>query len=168
MISAIVCTDQNYGIGYKNELLINIKEDLQHFKNLTTNNIVIMGRKTYESLPKRPLPNRTNFVVTHNPIETDEDVVYVTLDEVKTWLSKTAPKTSKNIFVMGGESIYKELLPYCDNVYLTRVYKSFENVDTYFPNLNIDNTWKLSSTSDVKEDNGARYQFCTFDKVRGR
>ena len=66
MISAIVAIDENYGIGYNNELLCSIKEDLERFKKLTTNNVVVMGRKTWDSLPKKPLPNRTNVVVTNN------------------------------------------------------------------------------------------------------
>ena len=87
MISAIVAVDENYGIGYNNKLLCNLAEDLKHFKNLTTNNIVVMGRKTWDSLPKKPLPNRTNIVITNsvkdNGIVLNNGVIFATLDLFK-------------------------------------------------------------------------------------
>lgn len=166
MISAIAAVDSNYGIGYKGELLFNIKEDLKQFKELTSNNIVIMGRKTWDSLPNKPLPNRTNIVITRktdNIGDANNNVFYLDLDNAKDFLSNKDRKND-NVFIIGGGQIYKELLPYCDRIYLTRMYKSFE-ADTYFPDINIDNDWKLAEASEVKEIDNIKYQFCTYDRV---
>ena len=167
MVSAIAAVDSNYGIGYKGELLFNIKEDLKRFKELTTNNIVIMGRKTWDSLPNKPLPNRINIVVTRKTDsigDANSNVFYLDLENAKDFLSNENRKND-NVFVIGGGQIYKELLPYCDRIYLTRAYKSFENVDAYFPDINIDNDWKLSESSDIREVDGIKYQYCTYDKA---
>lgn len=165
MVSAIVCVDENFGIGYNNELLFHIKEDLELFKELTTGNIIIMGRKTYDSLPKKPLPNRINMVITNNPKEREELVKYLTLDEVKWWLDRYAPTTSNKIFIIGGESIYKELLPYCECIYVTKVYKEAENVDTYFPNIDEMPEWELIGISQIRKDGDTEYQFGVYDRV---
>ena len=91
-ITAVACVDTNYGIGYKNQLLISIPEDLKHFSRITSGGTVIMGRKTYESLPKAPLPKRVNFIITRNnplkiPTELDTKIPYnVSMDEIKNWL----------------------------------------------------------------------------------
>ena len=91
-ITAIACVDTNYGIGYKNKLLISIPEDLKHFSRITSSGTVIMGRKTYESLPKAPLPKRTNLVITRNnpseiPVDPDVKIPhYVSMDSIKDWL----------------------------------------------------------------------------------
>lgn len=172
MISAIVCTDKNWGIGYKGDLLIKIPEDMTFFKEKTNNKIVVMGRKTYDSLPVKPLPNRENIVITRKVYKDeygrykDEDkVVYAELDGIKNmfqFIQKYLPNSSIEIFVIGGASIYKELLPYCNRVYLTWVDKEFEHVDTYFPNLFNMPEWKSESSGDIKQYNGVRYQFCTF------
>ena len=164
MIAAIVATDLTNGIGFKNKLLVNIKEDLQYFKALTTSNIVIMGRNTYESLPKKPLPNRVNIVITHHPETIEGNAICMDLDEVKAWLKKYGTKTANNIFVIGGEQIYKELLPYCERVYLTKIYKKFDEVDAYFPDITASAEWGLSSTSEGKEENGIDYQFRIYDR----
>lgn len=170
MISAIVAVDSNYGIGYKNNLLFHIKEDLKHFKELTTGNIVIMGRKTYESLPIKPLPNRVNIIITNNVSamldkyeNNTENTIFTNLDMLKKSINSLNKKN--DIYVIGGSQIYKELLPYCERIYLTRVYKSFEEVDSYFPDINIDNDWQLTESSDVKQIDDLKYQFCIYDKV---
>lgn len=163
MVAAIACVDSNFGIGYNNKLLFNIKDDLKYFKSLTTDSIVIMGRKTWDSLPKKPLPNRVNIVITHNPLE-DTGATYVTLNGIKNYLDAHASKTSNNIFIIGGESIYKELLPYCERVYLTKVCERAEDVDTYFPNIDTDTKWTLDSYTPIKEENGILYSFNIYNR----
>ena len=150
MIAAIACVDLNYGIGYQNKLLISIPEDLKRFKKLTTNGVVIMGRKTWESLPKKPLPNRINWVITNKPeyykfIYTDDNVYFLTMEEVKRKLEeiRNPPEDVEylqNFWIIGGESIYRELLPYCDHIELTLVSHCFDNVDAHFPTIN-DSEW---------------------------
>jgi len=106
MISAIVAVDNNWGIGFNNDLLERIPEDLQRFKSLTTDNIIIMGRNTWDSLPIKPLPNRITIVITskpEEPINTDNaQVLFYNMEQVKDWLMTT----SYDVFICGGESIY--------------------------------------------------------------
>lgn len=165
MISAIVCVDENWGIGSNGDLLVHIPEDMKFFKDITMNGMVIMGRKTYDSLPKRPLSNRTNVVITSEENKTPEsaEVFYVSMEFAKTYLD-TLPKTACERYIIGGGKIYKELLPYCDKVYVTKVFHSYDNVDTYFPNIDNIPEWEMESASEIKEYNNIKYQFCKYRK----
>lgn len=169
MISAIVAADDNWGIGRANKLLAHIPEDMKFFKNRTMNSVVIMGRKTYESLPKRPLPNRYNIVITSkindgNVLEVKEDgVVYVNMETLKSML----PHLSKfpfDIYIIGGGMVYKELLPYCEQVYITNIYKIYDDADTFFPNIDEMPEWDVEWTSEIKKHNDIYYQFCTYKR----
>jgi dihydrofolate reductase len=174
MISAIVCVDENWGIGYKGDLLVKIPEDLKLFKEKTNGQTVIMGRKTYDSLPIKPLPNRENIIITSKVYKDeygrykDEDwVVYAELERVKDilkFIRKNLQYSCNKMFVIGGGSIYKELLPYCDTAYVTKIDYAFENVDTYFPNIDNAPEWEIESVSEIKEYNNIKYQFCTYKK----
>lgn len=155
MIAAIAAVDNNWGIGYNGSLLVSIPEDLKYFKELTNNKIVIMGRKTWDSLPKKPLPNRQNIVITSNPTED----YHIEMDSLKTWLSVT----QKDVFIIGGGQIYKELLPFCDKLYITKIHKDFENIDTFFPKLN-NNEWKEIFQSSIRQYNRLNYQFLEYKK----
>lgn len=165
MISAIVAVDNNYGIGNKNGLLAHIPEDLKLFKELTMNNTVIMGRKTFDSLPVKPLPSRNNIVITSKVNDYTCDyyyndvVLYSNMELAKRLLTPV-----NNIFIMGGGTIYRELLPYCQRVYLTKILHNYEEVDTYFPNIDNMPEWVLTSESEEKEYEGVKYKFCVYDK----
>lgn len=163
MISAIVAVDENYGIGYKGDLLCNIKEDLKHFKELTTNGVVVMGKKTWDSLPKKPLPNRFNIVITNQERHFEEMTAFIPFEEVVSLLAHVMPE--EKWFIIGGGTIYKELLPYCEHIHLTKIHKSFENVDTYFPNIDEMNNWEIESASGIKEENDVKYQFCIYKNL---
>lgn len=171
MISAIVCADENWGIGYQGKLLANIPEDMRFFREKTINSVVIMGRKTYDSLPSRPLPNRINIVVTSKidkSCEIDENgVFFVTMDFIKIFLSTLSPKSPMNYHIIGGGQIYNELLPFCDVAYVTKVDYGFRYVDTYFPNLDKLQEWEAwyEEASKEKESHGAEYKFCIYKKV---
>jgi dihydrofolate reductase len=172
-ITAIVCADTNYGIGYNNGLLINIPEDLKHFSRITSGGTVIMGRKTYESLPNAPLPKRHNIVITrNNPTGSPDEPIekaptYVSMDSIKEWLlRKREEKTEEKISVIGGSQIYSELLPYCDYIQITKVFKAFENVDTYFPNLDFTQDWELVGASDIMEYDGLKYQYRKYKNLK--
>ena len=156
MIAAIVAADLNNGIGYNNELLVHIPKDLKRFKEITSNNIVIMGRNTWESLGRKRLPDRVNVVITRESFS-DEDygVVFAELDEIKLWLSKQKDNKNEHIFIIGGEFIYNKLLEYCDTIYMTRIFNEFENVDRYFPNID----WPVESKSEVYKYKDYTYQF---------
>ena len=169
MISAIVAVDNNFAIGNKNGLLAHIPEDLRQFKQLTTGSTVIMGRKTYESLPKRPLPNRMNLVITSQVKDgykmQEDGAIFMSMDYAKNWiLHKQLSKPKEPIFVIGGGQIYKELLPYCDKLYITKINHSYKEADTYFPNIDEDKIGIIKSSSDIKDFDGLEYQF--FEYVR--
>ena len=166
MISAIVAVDENWGIGFNGELLEKIPEDLKYFKELTTGNTVVMGRKTWDSLPIKPLPNRGNFIISREtPLLMENKAIRMNLDMIKDTMEANK---DENYFIIGGGQIYKELLPLCDRVYVTKIFKSHENVDTYFPDLDepeMWDTWKPVHMGETKVYNGLLYQFWTYDRI---
>lgn len=134
MISIIVAVAENGVIGDKNALLWHITEDLKHFKAVTTGHPVVMGRRTYESLG-RPLPNRTNVVITRQEIEIPGCTVVHSLEQA------VALFPEEEVFVIGGAQIYAEALPLARRFYLTRVFRAYEG-DTRFPDWD-ERQWRL-------------------------
>lgn len=167
MIAAIVAVDGNNGIGFDGELLERIPEDMKRFRALTEDNIVIMGRKTWDSLPSKPLPSRTNVVVSSKYCfeasvgRGRAPLVYSNMDYL---IPDLLEPHIKDIFIIGGGSIYEQLLPYCDTIYMTRIDTVHENVDTYFPHLDL-TEWSLVEWSDWREYNGIPYRFLTYKRV---
>jgi dihydrofolate reductase len=168
MISAIVAVDNDWGIGFNGDLLEHIPADLKYFKTLTSGNTVVMGRKTWDSLPKKPLPNRYNYIITHNFPEgiainvIDNLSVCMTMEYLK---DNILTQNDRETFIIGGGQIYKELLPLCDRVYVTKINKSHENIDTYFPNLDELDEWTLGESSEVYEYKDFTYQFCQYNRL---
>ena len=164
MISAIVAVDNNWGIGFNGDLLEHIPEDLRYFKEITENNWIVMGRKTWDSLPKKPLSNRSHLVITNNPMsyEDMDRVLFAKLNHAKLIM-----KTQRGIdfFVIGGGQIYEKLLPICDKVYITKIFKNHDNIDTYFPNLDDMKEWTLSSLSEIHKYNDIEYQFQIYNRI---
>ena len=164
MISAIVAIDENWGIGFNGELLEKIPEDMEHFKKLTTDNIVVMGRKTWDSLPNPPLPDRLNIVLSrYYLIPACEHTICMTLESLK-YVIDNKDRFSEDIFIIGGGQIYKELLPFCERVYITKIFKSHNNVDTYFPTLE-QKEWEITHQSEILTFNDLQYQFLTYDRI---
>ena len=161
MISAIVAVDNNWGIGYKGELLESIPEDLQNFKLLTLGGTVIMGQNTWDSLPKKPLPGRENIIITYD-VHPDDKAFFWSMEDTLDFIKK---HIDKNYYVIGGGTIYKQLLPLCDRVYLTKIYKSHDNIDTYFPNLDEMPGWAKTSLSNECEYENIKYQFWLYERV---
>ena len=164
MISAIVAVDKDWGIGFEGQLLERLPPDMKYFKEITSNNAVVMGRKTWDSLPVKPLPNRLNLIVTKNPIgkPIEKDYQFVDMGAAIEIIT-TDVKT--DVFVIGGGEIYKQLLPYCDRVYVTFIGKSHENVDTYFPNLDKDPQWEVSTCTELRDYGNIPYAFLTYDRI---
>lgn len=161
MISILVAMDKNGLIGKDNDLPWRLPNDLKYFKQLTTNHIILMGRKTYESIG-RPLPNRTNVVLTRNESFHSEGCQVVhSVEEVQQLFNE---ESKQEIFVIGGSDIFKLLLPYTDRLYITKIDEIFEG-DTYFPEINYDN-WNLVSREQGEKDenNPYDYYFCIYDK----
>lgn len=151
MISLIVAVDENGGIGYDGQLLAHIPEDLQRFKELTSGHAVIMGRKTWDSLPKKPLPNRKNIVISSQKQENFMSTAEC-LKEIK--------NIDDEIFVIGGESIYRYFLPIANKIYVTLIHKNFDKVDAYFPDIKL-NEWNITERKNGKEN----YTFITLERI---
>ena len=169
-MNMIVMMDDNGCIGINGDQVIHIPDDLKRFKELTSNNTVVMGRKTWESLPNKPLPNRFNIVLTSTPSQMEQTVntKFLTMNDFLMnldSLEEFMDEYGKEIFIIGGGQIYHSLLSIYDRVYVTKIYKSHENVDSYFPNLDNDNNWKMVSASEILTNNNLTYQFCCYDRV---
>ncbi len=156
MISLIVAADRNWAIGKDGKLLTSIPDDLRFFRQTTRDKVVIMGRKTVESLPGgRPLPNRTTILVTrdHNYKMRDVIVVHSVEDALK-----EAEKFKTDIYVAGGGEIYEQMLDYCDEALVTYIDYSYQ-ADTYFPNLDKRPEWVLAVESEEQTHFDIVYYF---------
>lgn len=143
MISAIVSVDEKMGIGANGKLLASYPEDMKFFKAMTTGHVVVMGRKTWDSLPIKPLPNRTNIVITSKPQQSNDiNVEFITMEEFLDNLDYL-DTGDREIFIIGGASIYKQLLPYCQKIYMTLIPAVHEEADTFFPLPDIHNEWEI-------------------------
>lgn len=150
---AIVAVDNRWGIGREGDLLFRVSDDLKRFRALTEGHTVLMGRKTLESLPKqRGLPNRRNMVLTTNRAYTTENVELVHSPAEAVLL---APE---DCWLIGGASVYRELLPVCQRVYVTRI-DGDGGADVFFPDLEHDRRWRLDKKGDVQEENGLRFRY---------
>lgn len=159
----IVAVSQNFGIGKNNNLLFNLPLDLKFFKEKTLNKVVIMGEKTYLSLPKRPLVNRTNVVMTLNKdFKAEGAYVVNSVDQLLKFVSNYSPD---DVFVCGGGMIYKLLLPYCKKGYVTKV-NSTVDADTFFPNLDNDPQWKLTKKGNIQQQNGLNFSFDEYQRIQ--
>lgn len=163
MLSIVVAKASNDVIGGDNKLLWHISEDLKRFKEITSNHTIVMGRKTFESLPKI-LPNRHHIVITRDKnFKVDSEEVTI-VNDISDIIYKFKD-SEEEIFVIGGGEIYKTLMPYCKKLYLTRVYKDFEG-DTKFPSINY-NEWKIINKSEVKinEKDSLNYDFIDLERI---
>lgn len=159
----IVAVSENWGIGRDNGLLFSIPTDMRFFRETTKGHTVVMGRKTLESFPNgQPLKNRTNIVLSKNLEEKDGYIVVRSLDE----LLETVSGIDDEIFIIGGESIYRLLLPYTDTAYITKV-NALVPADSYMPNLDEDKSWKMESESEEITENGVSFRFCTYKRISG-
>jgi dihydrofolate reductase len=147
MINMIVAVDRNLGIGCNNKLLANIKPDMEYFKRVTANSVVVMGYSTYMSLPKRPLPNRVNIVLTTKNVEFEGAQVVSSIEALLEALESY--KDEKEIYIIGGGSVYKQLMSYAERLYITHVFDSFD-ADTFFPEINEE--WEVDSVTAGKEN----------------
>lgn len=147
----IMCVDENWGIGNDGDLLIKIPEDLKHFQSITEDSVVIMGRKTLDSLPNgKPLKNRVNVVLTRqSPKNSNKNLIYVNTLKDILFLNEIAKACDKRVYIIGGESIIEQLLPYIDSAYITYVRGKFQ-ADKHMPNLDEVDDWKMVSESETK------------------
>ena len=162
-MKAIVCSDMNWGIGFEGNLLVKIPQDMKRFKKLTTGNIVVMGSETFMSLPgKKPLKDRTNIVLSRNKkFIGDGLIVYRSIDELLLNIKKYP---SDSIFVIGGESVYKQLLSYCTMAYVTRVDSIFE-ADRHFVNLDNHKSWNLTFEGKQQNHDNISYKYLIYENT---
>lgn len=162
MLSIIVAKASNDVIGGDNKLLWHISDDLKRFKEITSGHTIVMGRKTFESLPK-VLPNRHHIVITRDKnFKVDSPSVEV-INDINTIINMYKD-SSEEIFIIGGGEIYKSLLPNTKKLYLTRIYKDFDG-DTIFPNINYDD-WSIEYESEIliNESNNLKFDFINLIK----
>ena len=161
-MKAILAADKNWGIGYNNRLLVSIPSDMKFFRQTTTGKVVVMGRKTLESFPNGlPLKNRTNIVLTANPDYDVKDAVIVhSKDELLEELKKY---NEDDIYVIGGESVYRMMLPYCDTVLVTKIDRAFQ-ADTHFPNLDEMEEWTLTGESEEQTCFDLEFRFTKYER----
>lgn len=157
-ISIIVAIASNFAIGKDNDLLWHISKDLKRFKELTQGHFIVMGKKTYFSLPRRPLPKRTNMIITD--IEGEEIDDCLMAYSIEDAISKMDSEDEN--FIIGGGSIYAQFVKHATKMYITRVHKDFEG-DVFFPEFNT-KEWKLAEVVDVNDDpqNAFKYSFETY------
>ena len=171
MISIIVAIAENNAIGYENKLIYWLPNDLKRFKNLTTGNTIIMGRKTFESLPKGALPNRRNIVISHTakadafPGAECYPTLEAALEAAKTGYSYNGA-TSNEIFILGGASVYQQALQFADRLCLTYIYDSPANADTFFPTFDKEG-WKetFREEHDIDEKHSHKYAFVDLERI---
>lgn len=163
-MNLIVAVDKNWAIGNKNDLLVKIPADQRFFREETTGKVIIMGRKTLESFPqKKPLPNRTNIVISRKAdYKVDGATVVGSIEEA---LELVKDYKSEDVFVIGGDSIYHQMLPYCDVAHITKINYAYE-ADTYFPNLDEMPEWKITEQSEEQTYYDLEYWFIKYEKLK--
>ena len=156
-MNAIAAVDSRWSIGINGKLLVSIPADMQYFKRMTTGKAVIMGRKTLESFPgRRPLAGRINIVLTRDPgYEVPGATVVHSIEEAVSAAAEFAPQ---DVFVIGGGQIYRDLLPYTDTAYITKVDYTYD-ADTRFPNLDEDPEWELAERGEEQTYFDLIYEF---------
>ena len=160
----VVAVDENWAIGNKNKLLVRIPNDMKMFRELTTGNVVVMGRKTLESFPGgQPLKNRTNIVLTQNKEYAVNGAIVV--HSIEELLEELKKYSEEEIFVIGGDSIYRQMLPYCDTAHVTKIDHAYE-ADTYFPKLDKDPEWEVTADSDEQVYFDLTYHFVKYERKK--
>lgn len=159
-MNLIAAVDKNWGIGLKNQLLVRIPEDMKRFRQITIGKVVVMGRKTLESFPGgQPLNNRTNIVLTTDKNYQVKGAIIV--HDMEELFAELQQYQSEDIFVIGGESIYRQLLEQCDTAYITKIDYEYQ-ADVWFPNLDELEQWELTEESEEQTYFDLEYYFLKY------
>ena len=163
-MNLIVAVDNNWAIGNKNKLLVSIPNDMKHFREETTGKVVVLGRKTLETFPQgQPLKNRTNIILSRNAKHEVKGAI--TVHSVEELLEELKKYDDGDVYVIGGDSVYKQLLPYCNVAHVTKIDHEYE-ADTYFPNLDRDPEWEIMADSDEQTYFDLPYQFLKYERIK--
>ena len=161
-MNMIVAVDSNWAIGHKGKLLVSIPEDMQFFRRETTGKVVVMGRKTLESFPNGlPLKNRVNVVITKDKEYNIKDAIIC--HSIEAALEVLKQYHDADIYVIGGESVYRQFLPYCSVAHVTKINYSYD-ADTYFPNLDEMDEWTIEESSYERTYFDLEYEFVKYVK----
>lgn len=161
-MNMIAAVDSNWAIGHKGKLLVSIPEDMQFFRRETTGKVVVMGRKTLESFPNGlPLKNRVNVVITKDKEYNVKDAIIC--HSIEEALEVLKQYNDEDIYVIGGESVYRQFLPYCSVAHVTKINYSYD-ADTYFPNLDEMDEWTIEESSDERTYFDLEYEFVKYVK----
>ena len=162
-MNIIVAADKNWAIGKDNKLLVSIPADMKFFRETTKGNIVVMGRKTLESFPQgQPLQKRVNIVISKNPnYQVKGAVVVHSVEEA----IEECKKYDGEVYVIGGESIYRSMLPYCDTALVTKIDHAYA-ADAYFPNLDEDAEWELTGETEEQTYFDLEYVFTKYERIK--
>lgn len=164
-MKTIVCVDNNWGIGSANQLLYSIPADMKFFREKTTGNVVVMGLATFLSFPKQqPLKNRVNIVISNDESFQRDDVIICS--SIEDALDKVKGYNSDEVYIIGGASIYAQMIDYCDTAYITKVDAS-RPADKFFPNLDEKENWILTDEGEKLEHEGLVFKFCTYKNSIG-
>ena len=160
-MNAIVVVDQNWAIGRDGGLLVHLPGDLKYYKEKTIGNVTVVGRKTLESFPGgKPLPNRTNIVITRNPhYEAEGCILCKSKEEV---MERLKEYDDEKVFIAGGAEVYRQFMEECDVFYVTKIFAEFE-ADRYFPNLD-EAGCRITWESPMQEEKGISYQFLKYER----
>ena len=167
----IVAVDCEWGIGYRGDLLARVRADLKNFQRMTTGQVVVLGANTLATFPGgRVLKNRTNIVLSSRPDYRPEGAIVAhSIDEL---LSLIGAYDKDSVFIIGGASVYRQMLQYCDTAYVTKFDKSFKK-DAYFPDLDADPEWecievgdKQFSNAETDTEGGLGFRFCEYRRIR--
>ncbi|MCI6631320.1 MAG: dihydrofolate reductase [Lachnospiraceae bacterium] len=163
-MNLIVAVDSNWAIGNKNQLLVRIPADHKYFREITTGKVVVLGRKTLETFPQgMPLKNRTNIILSTNPDYHVKDAIVVhSLEEL---FEELKQYDTKDVYIIGGSSVYRELLPYCDVAHVTKIDRAYE-ADSYFPNLDQMEEWQITADSEEQTYFDLEYRFLKYEKKK--
>lgn len=160
-MNIIVAVDENWAIGKDNKLLVSIPADMKFFRSTTTGKVVIMGRKTLESFPNgMPLKNRTNVVITRD--ENYDAKGALVVHSVEEALEAVKEYPTEDVYVIGGDSVYKQMIPYCNVAHITKIHYAYE-ADSYFPNLE-EEGWEITERSEEQTYFDLEYEFVKYEK----
>ena len=163
-MNLIVAVDENWAIGNKGDLLVRIPADHKMFRQVTTGKVVVLGRKTMDTFPGgQPLKNRTNIVLSKNPGYKVKDAIVV--HSVAELLEELKNYKSEDIYIIGGTSVYEQMLPYCDVAHVTKIDHAYD-ADAYFPNLDADENWEITADSDEQYYFDLTYHFLKYERKK--
>lgn len=159
-MNLLFSADRNWAIGNRGDLLVRISDDMRYFKRLTTGNVVVMGRKTFDSLPgRKPLPGRTNIVLSTTLDPARDDIIVA--GSPATLLKLLEGFDSARVFIIGGAGLFNLMLPYCDTAYITRIDHQFA-ADTFISDFDADRSWELAEEGPEHRQGDLSYRFTVY------